>query len=156
MNDGTHEQARLLVDTVKMLRNHFVAKQEMGGRFTESQLGTLLALRDEGEVSLKQLARTLRVSSPSASTMVDRLVEGGFARREASTVDRREIRVGLTEAGRAAVSEYEEAFLTTAAELLRRVGPECAEQWCSVYRRVQDVLKADRVSTHEPALVEGE
>lgn len=155
-----HDQARILISTVKLLRKRFFLDRARSGldrgQFTEAQIGTMIALRDEGELSLKQLAETLGVSSPSASAMVERLVDAGMVDRRPSETDRREVRIGLTWAGRTAVEEYEEAWLGSARELLDQVGPEWAEQWCAVYRRVQEVLAAERLGDAEPAQVEGE
>lgn len=158
------EQARILINTVKMLRQRFFAQRVDAGRpaqldrgqFTDAQIGMMIALRDEGELSLKQLAEVLGVSSPSASTMVDRLVEAGIVQRRPSTSDRREIRIDLTAPGRAAVDEYEQAWLDSASDLLEKVGPEWAEQWCAVYHRVQEVMEAERAERSEPVRLEGE
>lgn len=162
--DQIHEQARILIATIKMLRQRFFSERAGAGRsnqldkgqFTEAQIGTMIALRDEGELSLKQLAEVLNVSSPSASAMVDRLVEAGIVDRRPCVTDRREVRIDLTDSGRAAVEEYEQAWLASASDLLEKIGPEWAEQWCAVYRRVQEVLEAERAGSLAPAQLEGE
>lgn len=164
MPEDIQEQARVLIKTVKLLRQRFFSERFNTGKplrldrgqFTEAQIGMMIALRDEGQMSLKQLAEVLAVSSPSASTMVDRLVEAGIVDRRPSRVDRREVRIALTSGGRAAVDEYERAWLEAATDVLKKVGPEWAEKWCAVYDRVQEVLEAERTGHYESARLEGE
>ena len=118
------DQARILVTTVKLLKRRFFAErigsargsQLDRGQFTDAQVGMMAALRDEGELSLKRLAEVLGVSSPSASSMVERLVEAGIVDRRPSETDRREIRIGLTPSGKVAVEDYEQAWLDSASD----------------------------------------
>lgn len=148
-----HEQARVLIETVKLLRAHFYTRHvraacsNRSGAFdlTEAQLGAMLAINDQGALSLKQLAGILGVSPPSASTMVDRLVDSGMIRRKPSPRDRRSISIDLTDTGRAVVQEFESQFLRSAVDLIEKLGPEYAERWCDVYLRIQEILRAERI-----------
>jgi DNA-binding MarR family transcriptional regulator len=66
---------------------------------TISQLKALMALRWRGPQSVGQLAAILRVSEPSASQLVERLVQRGLACRAADPHDRRRTVVSVTAAG---------------------------------------------------------
>jgi len=44
---------------------------------TSPQMTALMTVRERGQVTIKELAEGLGVSAPSASVMVDRLVEMG-------------------------------------------------------------------------------
>lgn len=117
---------------------------------TMSQLNALCVIRTKGQVTIKSLASILQVSSPSASTMVDRLVEMGLLSREHSREDRREVLVQVMPKGQEAMAQVEDAVLVSFVELLNEMGPEWAEQWCAVTGRIREILDAE-MSTPAPA-----
>jgi DNA-binding MarR family transcriptional regulator len=65
-----------------------------------AQLHVLATLHEHGEMSVGALAEALSISAPSASAVVDRLVERDMLRRERSEDDRRTVRVSLSDSGR--------------------------------------------------------
>src|SRR6266542_2998983 len=77
-----------------------------------SQLKLLLWLCTAGAQPMGQIARTLGVAMPSATALVDRLVELGLAEREHDTADRRVVFARASAAGVALVARF------------RRVGEE--------------------------------
>lgn len=66
---------------------------------TMAQLRTLFTLAREGPVSIGQVAEAQGVSLPTASHLVERLVQAGLATRAADPADRRRMVVRLTPAG---------------------------------------------------------
>jgi DNA-binding MarR family transcriptional regulator len=64
---------------------------------TLSQMRALVSLHDAGPQTVGGLARTLSLSEPTASQIVERLVQQGLARREEDAADRRRVVVTLTE-----------------------------------------------------------
>lgn len=146
--ERTLEQARLLQRTIKQLQNRMLRKHgpfclrsgDYSAEVTVTQLSTLAVIRDHGELSLKELAEAMQVSAPSASTMVDKLVEMNALNREHSKVDRREVRVSLSPLGAKAVEELEEIMLESLTELLEGIGPKFAEQWYQVYQQIEKYL----------------
>ncbi|NJL72402.1 MAG: MarR family transcriptional regulator [Candidatus Competibacteraceae bacterium] len=110
---------------------------------TFPQFNMLMVLREKGEATIKDLAEALQVSAPSASTMVDRLVDLGVVDRSQSVVDRRTVLVRLMEPGEAAMTQFEECVLQGLSQLLERLGPEMAETWCNIYRRIGNLLQED-------------
>lgn len=147
-SEHTLEQARLLHRTIKNLQNRMVRQHgpfsidagNSSAELTFTQLSTLAVIRDHGEVSLKELAEAMQVSSPSASTMVDKLVDMKAIRREHSKVDRREVRVSLSPLGAKAVATLEQIMLESLIELLEAIGPDHAQQWYEVYQRIDQYL----------------
>lgn len=147
-SEHTLEQARLLHRTIKQLQNRMVQQHgpfsiESGddsAELTFTQLSTLTAIRDHGEMSLKEVAEAMHVSAPSASTMVDKLVDMKALNREHSKKDRREVRVSLSPLGKKAVEELEKIMLESLTELLEGIGPEYAEQWFQVYQQIEKYI----------------
>ena len=72
--------------------------------------------------------------------MVDRLVEFGMATRRNSDVDRREVRVAMTDEGEKTVAVLEGELLESLAEIMNKIGPEYAQRWSDVYERIQHYL----------------
>ena len=60
------------------------------------QLHTVHVLHENGPVTVSELAAVLGVSPPSASVMVERLVEKGLLSREPSRKDRRKVLVSVS------------------------------------------------------------
>jgi DNA-binding MarR family transcriptional regulator len=147
----THlDQARYLYETVQLLQRRVLRRHtpNCAARgdsafcvdLTLPQLHMMMAVRNHGRSSLKDLAEALQVSPPSASTMVDRLVEMGMLTREPNPSDRREVVVGLSAAGREVAGRMEDEILRAICELLEKIGPRYAALWCEVYGRLRMVL----------------
>jgi len=81
-------QAALIMATGKMVRDRTLRLQSTSARGHQQQTGfgdlsmaqtlAMMAVKDFGPLSITALAAILAVSAPSASTMVERLVERGI------------------------------------------------------------------------------
>jgi DNA-binding MarR family transcriptional regulator len=88
---------------------------------TVTQLLVLFSLRETPGMPAGALADDLRVTPPTVTGLVDRLVRMGLVRREEDSKDRRLVRNVLTERGEEALGELERegrAFLTQLFERL--------------------------------------
>jgi DNA-binding MarR family transcriptional regulator len=88
---------------------------------TVTQLLVLFSLREAPGMPAGALAEDLRVTPPTVTGLVDRLVRMGLVRREEDPKDRRLVRNVLTERGEEALGEVERegrAFLTQLFERL--------------------------------------
>lgn len=72
---------------------------------TMSQLRLLLILRSEGESSMSHVAQGLGVALPTATGIVDRLVERELVVRKADHLDRRVVLCALSEKGTSLVEK---------------------------------------------------
>jgi len=68
---------------------------------TAAQRGVLESLREGGEQTVPQIARSKRVTRQHIQVLVNKLVESGLVETRANDRDRRSPRVALTDAGRA-------------------------------------------------------
>ena len=64
-----------------------------------AQLKTLVTLYDAGALPIGQIAETLGIGQPTASHLVDRLVQAGFVVRTEDPVDRRRTLAELSSQG---------------------------------------------------------
>jgi DNA-binding MarR family transcriptional regulator len=82
------------------------ARQPAAGGVTLAQMRVLWTLEREGSAGLGQVARMLCVSNSTATELSDRLVRGGYARRDAEPGDRRRVARSLTPRGRSLLAEF--------------------------------------------------
>jgi DNA-binding MarR family transcriptional regulator len=81
-----------------------------------AQLKTLMTLYDAGALPIGQIAEALGIGQPTASHLVDRLVQSGLVARTEDTLDRRRTLAELSSAG----LELVERLRTVRIEAIRR------------------------------------
>lgn len=150
MDDVVLGQARSIHRTVRMLHermiHRFNALQKEEGAavscvdLTFPQYNAMLVVRDSEELTIKSLAEQLRVSPPSASAMVDRLVELGMLEREQSQLDRRTVTVRLSREGRKNLDAMDTQMLESLGHFLELLGREGAQSWCSIYEKIAEMI----------------
>lgn len=67
---------------------------------TPAQFRVLQIISEHGFVTAKTISLRMQVSQGTVTSLVDKLVRDGLARREKSNEDRRQIHIMLTDAGR--------------------------------------------------------
>ena len=113
---------------------------------TFAQSNVLMVVHEKGVLSLKELADALHVSRPSASAMVDKLVEMEVLEREQSQIDRREVRIRVSKSGQLNFCQMEEEILQYITDLLIKLGPDYAAQWCDVYAQIRKIVQAEMLA----------
>jgi DNA-binding MarR family transcriptional regulator len=83
----------------------------------------LVLLLGNRDVTPKRLARTLRISPPNVTVLVDRLVERGLLQRQPSPNDGRATILALTAAGHALAQRARQMSLTMEDGLVRALSP---------------------------------
>ncbi len=146
------EQARFIAKAGRKLKDHIFSIQSGlhrgGGRgkgeeLSMAQVQMVMVVQASTDATISHLAEKLKVSPPSASCMVDRLVEKGVLLRERSEQDRRKVVVRLSDSAAEHAGQMETAVLAAFLDLVEKVGPETAEKWCEVLERIEQVLAAD-------------
>jgi DNA-binding MarR family transcriptional regulator len=88
-------------------------------------------------VTVSELARHLGVTAPSASVMVERLVEQGFLERTTDKKDRRKRVICLTPLAAGEIAREEAGRLRPLCDLLAKAGPDKANQWLTVFSQIE-------------------
>lgn len=96
---------------------------------TLAQLRLLMLLRARPGATAGALAAELRVTPPTITGLVDRLVRQHLVRREEDPLDRRLVRNELTDVGLAVVGEIERAGRAHLAEIFQRMGEDRLQQF---------------------------
>jgi len=112
------------------------------GELSLPQFTALMIVQEHGSLHMNELAECLMVSAPSASAMVDRLVEKKLLAREQSTADRRQVIVSISRDAAPVVAELEALVLQSFAGLVAEIGTATAKEWCRILKRVEAVLQS--------------
>ena len=148
-NRKTNEQARFIARVGRKLKDHIFSIQSglesgcascKGNELSMAQVQMVMAVQSEDGLTISHLAKKLKVAPPSASCMVDRLVEKGVLLRERSEQDRRKVVVRLSAKAAVHAERMEGRVLAAFLDLVEKVGPETAEKWCEVLERIEQVL----------------
>jgi long-chain acyl-CoA synthetase len=120
---------------------------------TTAQYRVLVQL-GEGAEAASSLAAKLAVSRPSATAVVEGLVQRGLVDRRHSDEDRRRVSVSLTESGRRVLAEADEVVSAKLAELLAALSARQADQavnGITLWGKAMDANKARKQATADPA-----
>ena len=109
---------------------------DAGEEVTLTQYRSLVVLASRGPQGVASLAEALAVTAPTASRLVERLVRKGLVRRRADRQDRRQVRVGLTGAGRDLVRLVTERRREEIAVLLASIPPDVLEPMATGLRHL--------------------
>ena len=97
---------------------------------------------------VSDLARRLGVSAPTASTLIDRLVERGLVERREDPRDRRQVRCRLSAEGQRLAARFYESARARTERLLAELGEEELE---TVLRGIEALVRAAERLTGAPA-----
>ncbi len=104
-HDTLVDRASGYIDTLMSVRRRALCSNPVHRDVSLPQLYILMTLRDRGPVAVSELANLMSISTPSASTIIDRMEEHALVLRVRDTEDRRVVHVELTEHGRRTVDE---------------------------------------------------
>src|SRR5919112_3495241 len=111
----------LLVVSARFTR---LAARETPSAIPRALWRALAQLEELGPTRVSDLAAADRVSQPTATTLVQKLVERGWAQRCTDPMDARAVRVTITDAGRAALTETRDAAAEALMPRLGRLDPD--------------------------------
>ena len=80
-------------------------RQQAEGDVTPSMLSALSSVDRAGPITLGELAAVEKITAPTMTTIVSRLVDGGFLTKEVDAKDRRIARVGVSVEGKKFLSK---------------------------------------------------
>lgn len=128
MRDETTEVMELVLRVQRAIHRSKVLSKphppwSLATGLTMAQLRALMTLTDSRHLTVGQLAERLNIGMPAASSIVDRLVEEGFADRHQDPDDRRRIVVHPTEQGSASIDRMRQGPREVLEALVARLTP---------------------------------
>jgi len=116
------------------------ARQPAHGAVTFAQMRVLWTLEQQGKAFLGEAARRLGITNSTATELVDRLVRGGYVRREQSAEDRRQVVLSLRARGREMLADFGRRRRERFERLLKVVGPGDVDRMASALRTMNAIL----------------
>jgi DNA-binding MarR family transcriptional regulator len=115
-----------------------------------AQLKTLMTLYDAGELPIGQIAEALGVGQPTASHLVDRLVQGGLVLRTEDPLDRRRTLAELSPQGVELIERLREVRIESIQRWLARLDDTALAALHLGLRALADVARVDTSVPQSP------
>lgn len=123
---------------------HAIEQAEGPERLTMPQLRCLQAITADGTALTTQLARQMNVAVPTMTSMIDGLTERGLVGRHPDPVDRRQVRIVMTDEGRAVLTRYQEIVHARLRMLLAHLTVAQKKRLLAAMEDVTFMLDADK------------
>lgn len=123
--DGPDKSVSAAIDGAagSLLSVWMSAQETAAAQLSSAQLRALMVVEQYDGVNLRGLAAAMGILLSSASRLCDRLVAAGVLEREPGRVDRREIALHLTPAGRKLLDELRAERRGVIESVLSRMSP---------------------------------
>jgi DNA-binding MarR family transcriptional regulator len=95
-------------------------------------------LGHHGRMNMKDLAGKLGLTTGTTTITVDRLEQGGFARRIRAEHDRRSYIIQLTDAGNDAYQEHHRHHMILARDIVEILGEEDSSSLVTILRKINE------------------
>lgn len=109
------------------------------GEIHMGQIHALFLIQERSGITMKELAEALRVSSPSATSFVDRLVKLKLVERQNDEQNRRLVRLKITPEGVRFMKEKMDQRRKIFSEVLGTLSPKDQEDLLCILQKVLDV-----------------
>lgn len=132
--------AELWLTVVRILKRtskHLGQDMDEEYDLTGPQMFTLWQLRESGPMSMGEFAEMLAVTHGVATRMVDRLVDKGMVERFRDEVDRRVVRVSVTELGNSAAMKAVSGAMEVIRNVFRGVSQSDRDEYLSLLKRIE-------------------
>ena len=123
----------------------------MPGELTDAQYSLLFCLRDQSQMSVRDLAEAADLSPASVTEMLEGLAAAGLVERHRSDRDRRVVLTSLTESGRGLVEERRARFEPRLRAALEPFGEHDLLTAAAVLDRLRDMFEdvaEERLADH--------
>jgi MarR family transcriptional regulator, multiple antibiotic resistance protein MarR len=126
----------LIFKTERLLRDR--AHGDRIDPFTVIRLETLRHIAEAGNPTMKEIAGNLKVTAPSATSVVSGLVKAGLVVRKESAGDRRVVRLALTAKGRRALDDGFRYMSERMKEVLAPLTDDEVKSLAAIFRRLAE------------------
>ena len=120
---------------------HLASIDRQMSRFSRGMYFALQFLTThDGIAHPRDLSQGMSVSSARVAALLNRMEERRLIRRETDVNDNRQVVITVTEAGTCLLREMREELLDGVAQALESIGPEDAEAYLRIQRKMVDAL----------------
>ena len=129
------ELTSLFFDTRQTIRANLPRAQTDPNAWMRCE--TLRFIAEEGTPTMRDIAKQLRITAPSATSVVHKLIRLGWVQRVPSKADKRVVRISLTRSGEKELARYR----TQSEKVMRKVFSKLPERELSHLRRALRSLR---------------
>ena len=116
------------------------AASDMSGALSLAQYHVLEPL-GTGPRTNRELAELAGISAPTATRIVDGLLERGWVSRVADPTDRRAVVISLTDTGRAALAKKQREYLASRRQIADALDPHEQQVAAGLLRRLAAIIE---------------
>lgn len=131
----------LVPKLLRGLRVGFITTPQL----TTSQIVTLMRIYEKTTTRIGVLGKEMRVSAPTITGVIDRLVRDAYLRRTHDKGDRRVVNVELTNKGKNLVQDLLSEINQRWYRILTHLSDEERENYLRILRRIVQVLSKENV-----------
>jgi DNA-binding MarR family transcriptional regulator len=139
--DAAEQVARSFKRAMAAVRRLRGRETRRPDELTDAQYGVLFCLRDQAEMSARDLAYAADLSPASVTEMLDGLATAGLVKRQRSDRDRRVVLTSLTDSGRGLVEERRARFEPRFRAALEPFGENELVVAAAVLERLRDLFE---------------
>ena len=130
---------RLMPQIVRGVTLDFFVKKGI----TQTQFLVMMAIHSYRRCSMGTLAKNMHVQMPTATGIIDRLVQAGFVRRSPQPEDRRQVFVELTPKGQAFIRQFHEIVRRRWEDVLRVLNVNELEMFYQILTKLRNQLQVE-------------
>lgn len=138
VNDETGSIVALWMETARLMKQKFL--QAHKGSFNPLQIFALFVISEHDGLTMKELATHLRITSPSATSMVNRLVRLGWVKRRADDSNRKLVRVIVAPEGKKIFGRMMKQQASSMREILSILKPSDRKDFARILASLHDGL----------------
>ncbi len=138
----------LSFDLTRVIRHMMVSVAQTSPRLNFLQIHALVLITERPGMTMKELAECLRVSSPSATTFVSRLVHMGLIDRVRDAGNRKLVRLQVTRKGKNILRVKWSKRTALIKRYLRTLTPREQGQFAHILRKLTGVLEESALRSH--------
>ncbi len=121
----------------------------ISGKITIPQLLILDLLNKKGDMIMSQLAKSMNVTMPAMTGIVDRLVRDGCALRLRDPKDRRIILIHLTKKGKNTIEELKKQRKKIIIDIFGKLGTKDREDYLDILTKIYNILFENKINQEE-------
>jgi len=101
-----------------------------------AQIKILSIMKDGGTPTMKEIANSLLITSPSATVAINQLVKNGQLKRIPDKTDRRVIRLKITAKGKKTFNEHYKVFVEKIGEVLKKLNVQERAAFAGIFKKI--------------------
>jgi DNA-binding MarR family transcriptional regulator len=124
----------LIFDMMRLWKQQFAGDDESIPSFLHCE--TMRYIGEQGQPSMRSIASYLKVAPPSATALINSMVEDGFLERFKDASDRRIVRLSLTKKGTAMLLKVQDRRTAIFEKLINPLSDEDCRELARILTRI--------------------